>query len=207
MSGDHQGKFFKTGVKASCSFGCKRGSSNVSALVKISVLLVCVLFLVNINFSGDASPQAADENTGTESSAGKDREPKSGGNTALEMTDDPFGVGTSDTETKPETESTKAAAGEVVQRDNEELKNMKLPGRLKINEAVSLLDWTGEETEISAETVLVLTNRSDRGTLTLKNNDEILNARNLLFHLQRRIHWRGGLGRGKGGWPRLVSRI
>jgi hypothetical protein len=24
-------------------------------------------------------------------------------------------------------------------------------------------------------------------------------ARNLLFHLRRRIHWRAGLGRGKGG--------
>jgi hypothetical protein len=26
-------------------------------------------------------------------------------------------------------------------------------------------------------------------------------ARNLLFHLRRRIHWRAGLGRGKGGSP------
>jgi hypothetical protein len=26
-----------------------------------------------------------------------------------------------------------------------------------------------------------------------------MNARNLLFHLRRRIHWRAGLGRGKGG--------
>ena len=29
-----------------------------------------------------------------------------------------------------------------------------------------------------------------------------LNARNLLFHLGLRIHWRTGLGRGKGGWLR-----
>ena len=28
-----------------------------------------------------------------------------------------------------------------------------------------------------------------------------LNARNLLFHLGRRIHCGAGLGRGKGGWP------
>ena len=28
-----------------------------------------------------------------------------------------------------------------------------------------------------------------------------MNARELLFHLRRRIHWGAGLGRGKGGWP------
>jgi hypothetical protein len=43
----------------------------------------------------------------------------------------------------------------------------------------------------------------------------LLNARNLLFHLRRRIHWRAGLGRGKGGlvflsvyrYDRAVSHI
>ena len=29
----------------------------------------------------------------------------------------------------------------------------------------------------------------------------MVNVRNLLFHLARRIHWRAGLGRGKGGCP------
>ena len=37
------------------------------------------------------------------------------------------------------------------------------------------------------------------GRTDLPNGSSDQNARNLLFHLQRRIHWRGGLGRGKGG--------
>ena len=33
----------------------------------------------------------------------------------------------------------------------------------------------------------------------LKHIPSGINARNLLFHLERRIHWGAGLGRGKGG--------
>lgn len=38
-----------------------------------------------------------------------------------------------------------------------------------------------------------------RQTLNLQTGAVEINARNLLFHLRRRIHWRASLGRGKGG--------
>jgi hypothetical protein len=40
----------------------------------------------------------------------------------------------------------------------------------------------------------------------MKKYQESMNARNLLFHPRRRIHWGVGLGRGKGGCREEIER-